>query len=76
MSTADRGGLAAPLGELRAGDDGARGRLVRAIYGERCHIAGGLVRRERPDRALLPASWSTKNGRGSRREGPGTSADL
>jgi RNA polymerase sigma factor (TIGR02999 family) len=52
MGTADRGDLTALLGEVRAGRSDAQARLVRAIYDELRRMAGGVMRRERPDHTL------------------------
>src|SRR5262245_49043830 len=57
MGTADRGDLTALLDEVRAGRPDARDRLVDAIYGELRRIAGGLMRRERPDHTPPPGAW-------------------
>jgi RNA polymerase sigma factor (TIGR02999 family) len=56
MSTQRRGDLTALLGEVRAGDDDAKERLVRAIYAELRRIAGGLMHHERPGHTLQPSA--------------------
>jgi RNA polymerase sigma-70 factor (ECF subfamily) len=56
MDTDRRGDLSGLLGEARAGHADARDRLVRAIYGELRHMAGGLMRHERPDHTLQPSA--------------------
>ena len=56
MGTERRADLTALLGEVRAGDDDAKDRLVRAIYAELRHIAGGLTRHERPGHTLQPGA--------------------
>jgi RNA polymerase sigma factor (TIGR02999 family) len=56
MSTQRRGDLTALLGEVRAGDDDAKDRLVRAIYAELRRIAGGLMHHERPGHTLQPSA--------------------
>src|SRR5262245_53441064 len=56
MGDADRGDLSALLGEVRAGNPEARARLIVAIYGELRRMAGGMMRRERPDHTLQPSA--------------------
>jgi RNA polymerase sigma factor (TIGR02999 family) len=44
------------LDALRAGDAGAQGKLVELVYAELRRLAGGLMRRERPDHTLQPTA--------------------
>ena len=47
MGDDQRGDVTILLGEVRAGREGVRHKeLVRAIYGERRRVAGGLMRRD------------------------------
>jgi RNA polymerase sigma factor (TIGR02999 family) len=48
--------LTALLVEARAGDEAAKERLTRAVYGELRRIAEVLMRRERPDHTLQPSA--------------------
>jgi RNA polymerase sigma factor (TIGR02999 family) len=56
MSSDRQGDLTALLTAARNGGEGARERLVAAIYAELRRIAGGLMRRERPDHTLQPSA--------------------
>ena len=56
MGDDQRGDVTILLGEVRAGREGAHKELVRAIYGEIRRVAGGLMRRERPDHTLQPSA--------------------
>jgi RNA polymerase sigma factor (TIGR02999 family) len=56
MGTDRRDDLAILLEHVRDGREGARDRLVRAIYTELRHVARGLMRRERPDHTLQPSA--------------------
>src|SRR4051812_48033655 len=51
-----RGEQTALLDAARAGEPGARDRLVRAVYGELRKMAGDLMRRERPGHTLQPSA--------------------
>ena len=44
------------LDAIRAGDADARGKLVELVYVELRRLAGGLMRRERPDHTLQPTA--------------------
>jgi RNA polymerase sigma factor (TIGR02999 family) len=44
------------LDAIRAGDAGARDELVELVYVELRRLAGGLMRRERPDHTLQPTA--------------------
>src|SRR5437763_15995849 len=44
------------LGRARAGDEQARGELLALVYDELRRVAGGLMRRERPDHTLSPTA--------------------
>ena len=44
------------LDAIRAGDAGARGKLVELVYVELRRLAGGLMRRERPGHTLQPTA--------------------
>ena len=56
MGTDSKDHLTALLEAVRAGEEGARDRLVRAIYDELRRIARGLMRRERPGHTLQPSA--------------------
>jgi RNA polymerase sigma factor (TIGR02999 family) len=56
MGTDQRDELSVLLEEARAGREGARDRLVQAIYSELRRTAGGLMRHERPDHTLQPSA--------------------
>src|SRR5262245_35509616 len=56
MGAGRRADLTALLGEVRAGDDAAKDRLVRAIYAELRRIAGGLMHHERPGHTPQPSA--------------------
>jgi hypothetical protein len=56
MSAGHSGELTALLDDVRAGRPTAEARLVCAFYGELRRMAGGLMRRERPDHALQPSA--------------------
>jgi RNA polymerase sigma factor (TIGR02999 family) len=56
MGTAHPDYQIALLGEVRAGAPSAQARLVGTIYSELRRIAGGLMRRERPDHTLQPSA--------------------
>jgi RNA polymerase sigma factor (TIGR02999 family) len=56
MDAERRGDLTALLGEVRAGDEDAKDRLVRAIYAELRRLAGGLMHHERPGHTLQPSA--------------------
>jgi RNA polymerase sigma factor (TIGR02999 family) len=48
--------LSVLLAAVHAGQEGARDRLVAAIYAELRRLAGGLMRHERPDHTLQPSA--------------------
>jgi RNA polymerase sigma factor (TIGR02999 family) len=56
MSENHGGKLTVVLHEARAGDKGARDRLVQGVYGELRRMADGMMRRERPDHTLQPSA--------------------
>ena len=56
MDAERRGDLTVLLGEVRAGDEDAKDRLVRAIYAELRRTAGGLMHHERPGHTLEPSA--------------------
>jgi RNA polymerase sigma factor (TIGR02999 family) len=56
MDAERRGDLTALLGEVRAGDEDAKDRLVRAIYAELRRLACGLMHHERPGHTLQPSA--------------------
>ncbi len=48
--------LTAVMNQARDGRSDARDRLVRAVYDELRQMAGGMMRRERPDHTLQPSA--------------------
>jgi RNA polymerase sigma factor (TIGR02999 family) len=56
MTDARRGDLSAVLRDVRSGQDGARERLIHVVYDDLRRLAGGLMRRERPDHTLQPSA--------------------
>jgi RNA polymerase sigma factor (TIGR02999 family) len=56
MGTDQRGDLTTLLDAVRAGQEGAQDRLVKAIYDELRRIARGLMRHERPGHTLQPSA--------------------
>jgi RNA polymerase sigma factor (TIGR02999 family) len=56
MERDPHGDLTMVLKEVRAGSEEAKGRLVRAVYGELHKMAVGFMREERPDHTLQPTA--------------------
>lgn len=56
MSEQNRGDVTQLLGRIDAGDGEARGDLLELVYKELRQVAGGFMRRERPEHTLQPTA--------------------